>query len=136
MFLGISKACVFVFSANYTKDSRPTGLPVPPGGAPAGNGGPPMEVSMMFVDCPAYIDNGAVRCGLPAEVEGPYTMRSTDGPLQSARIRCPRRHWFNGPVDSLTLAQQSRSCDGGQVSLPDHVDHGGPGAGSWRAPAS
>jgi hypothetical protein len=87
---------------------------------------------MMFVDCPAYLDNsGSVRCGLPAEVEGRYTMR-----LESARIRCPRGHWFNGPVDSLTLPQQSRSRDEGQVSLPDHVDHGGPGAGSWRAPAS
>jgi hypothetical protein len=92
---------------------------------------------MMFVDCPAYLDNsGSVRCGLPAEVEGRYTMWSTAGPLESARIRCPRGHWFNGPVDSLTLPQQSRSRDEGQVSLPDHVDHGGPGAGSWRAPAS
>jgi hypothetical protein len=70
-----------------------------------------MEASVMFVDCPAYIDNGAVRCGLPAEVEGTYTMRSTDGPLQSARIRCPRGRWFNGPVESLTLPQQSRGRD-------------------------
>jgi hypothetical protein len=63
-----------------------------------------MELSIMFVDCPAYLDDsGSVRCGLPAEVEGRYTMRSTDGPLESARIRCPRGHWFNGPVDSLTL---------------------------------
>ena len=52
----------------------------------------------MVVDCPAYIDNsGSVRCGLPAEVEGRYAMRSTDRPLQSARIRCPCGHWFNGP---------------------------------------
>ena len=91
----------------------------------------------MFVDCPAYLDNsGSVRCGLPAEVEGRYTMRSTDGPLEGARIRCPRGHWFNGPVGSLTLPQQSHSWDEGQVGLPDHVDHGGSGAGSWRAPAS
>jgi hypothetical protein len=91
----------------------------------------------MFVDCPAYLDDsGSVRCGLPAEVEGRYTMRSTDGPLESARIRCPQGHWFNGPVDSLTLPQQSHGWDVGQVGLPDHVDHGGPGAGSWRAPAS
>ena len=58
----------------------------------------------MFLDCPAFMDKtGSVRCGLPAEVEGRYLMRSTDGPLESARIRCPRGHWFNGPIESLTL---------------------------------
>ncbi len=58
----------------------------------------------MFVDCPAYLDkHGAARCGLPAEVECRYTVRSSDGPLESAKIRCPRGHWFNGPIESLTL---------------------------------
>jgi hypothetical protein len=33
-------------------------------------------------------------------------MRSTDGPLESARIRCPRGHWFNGPVESLTQEER------------------------------
>jgi hypothetical protein len=99
-----------------------------------------MQASVMFVNCPAYLDNsGPVRCGLPAEVEGRYTMRSADGPLESARIRCPPGRWFNGPVDSLTLPQQSRGRDDGraegQAGLPDHGDHGGPGGGSWRAPA-
>ena len=57
----------------------------------------------MFLDCPEYMDNrGAVRCGLPAAVEYRYTMTSTDGPLESARIRCPRGHCLNGPLDSLT----------------------------------
>jgi len=57
---------------------------------------------MMFMDCPEYMDkHGAVRCGLPAEVESRYTVRSSDGPLESAKIRCPRGHWFNGPVESL-----------------------------------
>jgi len=66
-----------------------------------------MGASVMFVDCPAYLDRtGSVRCGLPAEVEGRYLMRSTDGPLESARIRCPRGHWFNGPVGSLTLEER------------------------------
>ena len=66
-----------------------------------------MESSVMFLDCPAYMDqNGSVRCGLPAEVEGRYLMRSTDGPLESARIRCPRGHWFNGPVESLTFGKR------------------------------
>lgn len=64
-----------------------------------------MDASVMFVDCPAYLDRtGAVRCGLPAEVEHRYQMRSTDGLLDCARIRCPRGHFFNGPVESLTLA--------------------------------
>ena len=62
-----------------------------------------METGMMFLDCPAYLDqHGAIRCGLPAAVERRYTVQSTDGPLESAKIRCPRGHWFNGPVDYLT----------------------------------
>ncbi len=61
----------------------------------------------MFLDCPAYLDrSGSVRCGLPAEVEDRYVMGSTDGPLESARIRCPRGHRFNGPVESLTLEER------------------------------
>ena len=58
-------------------------------GAPAGNngnGGLPMDASVVFLDCPAYMDKtGSVRCGLPAEVQGRYLMKSTDGPLESAR---------------------------------------------------
>jgi len=73
---------------------------------------------MMFMDCPAYMDGrGAVRCGLPAEVESWYAVRSTDGPLESAKIRCPRGHWFNGPVESLTwdkhASQTGRQAAGG-----------------------
>lgn len=57
---------------------------------------------MMFLDCPAYLDEeGAIRCGLPAEVRCRFTMRSTDGPIESAMIRCPAGHWFNGPLESL-----------------------------------
>jgi hypothetical protein len=56
----------------------------------------------MFVDCPAYMENsGAIRCGLPAAVADRYTVTTTDGPLESARIRCPRGHYFNGPLESL-----------------------------------
>jgi hypothetical protein len=63
-----------------------------------------MANEMMFLDCPAYLDaHGATRCGLPAEVEYWYAARSSDGPLESAKIRCPRGHWFNGPLESLTL---------------------------------
>ena len=40
--------------------------------------------SVMFLDCPAYMDkSGSVRCGLPAEVEGRYLR------IQAAR----RRRW-------------------------------------------
>jgi hypothetical protein len=63
----------------------------------------------MFLDCPAYLDRrGTVRCGLPAAVEDRYTMTSTDGPLESARIRCPDGHMFNGPVESLTWVTSDR----------------------------
>ena len=66
------------------------------------NGGYVMEPIMTFLDCPEYMDSrGAVRCGLPAEVEYRYTVGSSDGPLESAKIRCPRGHWFNGPLESL-----------------------------------
>lgn len=33
-------------------------------------------------------------------------MRSTDGPLESAKIRCPRGHGFNGPIEFLTIEEQ------------------------------
>src|SRR5271169_741429 len=58
---------------------------------------------MMFLNCPAHIDQeGAVRCGLPAEVRCRFTMRSTDGPVESAMIRCPVGHYFCGAIESLT----------------------------------
>ena len=58
---------------------------------------------MMFLDCPAYLDHdGALRCGLPAEVGCRFTMRSTDGPVESAMIRCPAGHYFCGAIESLT----------------------------------
>ena len=63
-----------------------------------------MDASVMFIDCPAWMDRtGSVRCGLPAEVQGRYVMRSTDGPLESVQIRCPLGHSFNGPVESMIL---------------------------------
>jgi hypothetical protein len=61
-----------------------------------------LESQMMFLDCPAYFDEeGSVRCGLPAEVEDRYAQESTGGQLESAKIRCPRGHWFNGPIAFL-----------------------------------
>jgi hypothetical protein len=62
-----------------------------------------MQSHTMFLDCPAYLDEeGAQRCGLPAEVTARYTVRSTDGPLESVKIRCLSGHWFNGPIEFLT----------------------------------
>jgi hypothetical protein len=58
---------------------------------------------MMFLDCPAWLDrDGAERCGLPAEVSCRFTMRSTDGPIESAMIKCPAGHYFCGAIESLT----------------------------------
>jgi hypothetical protein len=63
----------------------------------------------MFLDCPAYLDvEGAVRCGLPAEVRCWFTMHASDGPLESAMIRCPAGHWFDGPVEFLTRASRQK----------------------------
>jgi hypothetical protein len=63
-----------------------------------------MESRLTFLDCPAYLDEkGSVRCGLPAEVRHRFILRSTDGPLESATIRCPVGHFFNGPIEFLSL---------------------------------
>jgi hypothetical protein len=59
--------------------------------------------TMMFLDCPARLDHdSARRCGLPAEVRCRFTMGSTDGPLESAMIRCPAGHYYSGSIESLT----------------------------------
>jgi hypothetical protein len=84
-----------------------------------------MEAETMFLDCPAYLDRqGTARCGLPAEVECWYTMTSTDGPLESARVRCPDGHVFNGPVESLTWVAGRGSDrveqDHAQVVVAEH----------------
>ena len=63
-----------------------------------------MEIPTMFLDCPAYLDEqGIVRCGLPAEVKRRFIMRSTDGPLESAMISCAAGHFFNAPIEHLSL---------------------------------
>jgi hypothetical protein len=80
-----------------------------------------MGTRMMFLDCPAYIDDQCTaRCGLPAAVEYRYTVSSTDGPLESARIRCPQGHVFNGLIEALTwekhpsAAASTATCTGHQ----------------------
>ena len=78
-----------------------------------------------FLNCPAYLSSdGAARCGLPAEVVVRYTMESTDGPLESATIRCPRGHHFNGPIESLTVPEQPAVPSAG---LPNPLTRPGPG---------
>ena len=73
---------------------------------------------MMFLDCPAYLDEeGALRCGLPAEVKRRFTMRSSDGPLEAAMIRCPSGHWFNGPIEFLA-PEKERSTIRAMPTLP------------------
>jgi hypothetical protein len=78
---------------------------------------------MMFLDCPACLDeDGAVRCQLPAEVTSRFTLRSTDGPLESASIRCPAGHFFNGPIEFLTCdSRDTRDPGTSVVSCADLV---------------
>lgn len=73
----------------------------------------------MFLDCPAYLDDGGTaRCGLPAEVRCRFTMCSTGGPLESAMIRCPAGHSFNGPIESLTWDTGHRQVPGQAAVTP------------------
>ncbi len=79
----------------------------------------------MFLDCPAYLDaGGALRCGLPAEVEYRYIQASTDGPLESAMIRCPVGHWFNGPIEFLTWAKPQAPVTRLQQDSPGYAEEG------------
>jgi len=83
---------------------------------------------MMFLDCPAYLDHdGAVRCGLPAEVERRFTMPSSDGPVESVKIRCPAGHWFNGAIESLIWESRNKH-DPGSAGV-----RSAPGAATPRA---
>lgn len=88
-----------------------------------------MECQPMFLDCPAYLDEqGLVRCGLPAEVKRRFIMRSTGGPLESVMISCPSGHFFNAPIEFLTLENHPGTsrppgtlhAGGGSGESPDH----------------
>ena len=73
---------------------------------------------MMFLDCPAYLDeDGTARCGLPAEVTGRFTSRSTSGPLDSVKTCCPVGHRFHGPLEFLAMPAESGSQ---QAAAPTH----------------
>jgi hypothetical protein len=79
---------------------------------------------MMVLDCPAYLDqDGTVRCGLPTEVRYRFIMRSSDGPLESAMIRCPADHWFSGPIGSLTWDSKNEH-DPGTAAAASTARHG------------
>ena len=43
-------------------------------------------------------------------VEYRYPIRSTEGMLDGAKIRCPRGHWFLGPVDALAMPERSKAA--------------------------
>jgi len=40
-------------------------------------------------------------CGSPAQLSGRAMLDSTDGPVEHARIRCVRKHWFFMPSAHL-----------------------------------
>jgi hypothetical protein len=80
---------------------------------------------MMFLDCPAYLDpGGAVRCGLPAEVRCRFTMCITDGPVESAMIRCPAGHYVCGAIESLTWNGRDKH-DPGRAALKSRAGRDG-----------
>ena len=47
-----------------------------------------------------------------------FVMRSTDGPLESAMIRCPAGHWFNGPIEFLTWDSTDKRDPGTAAVAP------------------
>ena len=47
-------------------------------------------------------------CGALAEVQWRAVVESTDGPVEHAKIRCVRRHWFLLPVASLVRPSGTR----------------------------
>jgi hypothetical protein len=87
-----------------------------------------MSSQLMFLDCPAYLDaEGASRCCLPAEVKCRYVQSSTDGPLESATIRCPNGHWFSGPVEYLTWEKAPVPRGAGRPPAAEGAGKGQPG---------
>jgi hypothetical protein len=43
-------------------------------------------------------------------VEYRYPIRSNEEMLDGAKIRCPRGHWFLGPVDALTMPARPKEA--------------------------
>lgn len=68
-----------------------------------------MDRCTIFLDCPAYLDEqGAARCGLPAEVLYRYSPGSAGGPAESVKIRCPRATGSTGRPHSSPVRSGSR----------------------------
>jgi len=87
----------------------------------------------MFVDCPAcLVDEGAIRCGLSGEVRCRFTIRSSDGPLEAAVIRCPSGHWFNGPIESLTCDSKDKHDPRAVAAVADASRGGSPAGRGGR----
>jgi len=61
--------------------------------------------------------------GPPAEVEYRYAVGSTDRPLESARILCPRGHRFNGPVETLIWHKRQGAAAPGARSQGGSDEH-------------
>lgn len=59
---------------------------------------------MDFTSCP--------ECEALAEVEWRAVLESTDGPVEHAKVRCVRGHWFLLPVATLVASRQP-TCDPG-----------------------
>lgn len=96
-----------------------------------------MHTGIMFLDCPAYTDRrGTARCGLPAEVEDRYTVSSTEGPQESVKIRCPRGHWFSGPIEALTWQEHPSAAPSPQpAAAPSRPGHRPESSASASQPA-
>jgi hypothetical protein len=74
-----------------------------------------MDSRPTFLDCPAYLDQDDLhRCGLPAEVKQRFISRSTSGPVESIVIRCLAGHFFNAPVEFLSLEEHPGAEDRSQ----------------------
>jgi hypothetical protein len=82
-------------------------------------GGMIVSGHIMFLACPAYMDrDGAVRCGLPAEVSCRFVMIPPGGPRESVMIRCPPGHCVKGPIEFLTFEKPARAAVLHHVKLP------------------
>lgn len=64
---------------------------------------PPATTRVDLVTCP--------ECRGPAEVDWRDVLDSTDGPVEHAKIRCVRRHWFLLPVASLVPVSDAPGQD-------------------------
>jgi hypothetical protein len=74
------------------------------GGATAGREGVIVSGRIMFLAYRGYMDrDGAVRCGLAAEVRFRYVMNSSDGPPESVTIRCSSGIVSKGQSNSSPL---------------------------------